>query len=182
MRLYGVGGVSELTTVFLSRLASVSRPVVVVMIVVMLVVVIVFTSMTGPVSRILVVRVSMAMVMARMGYEVDDITHAAVPQSGRQSLQRKIGVFKVMQSHADRHNVEIVEIRTGVLLRDTLSKQVGVVRRHPVGEPEGLGIAVELVHHVVGDIEADDFGQIGCQGLPAVSQSHASPACQEIYH
>lgn len=158
MRLYCVGGISELRTMAMT----------------VLMVVIVFTSIA------LAMRVDM--VMTRRRHEINDIAHTTLLQPWCKSLQRKTWVFEVMQSHADSHNIEFVEIRPRVLLRDTLSKQISVVRGHPIGEPKGLGIAVELVHHVVGDIEADDFGEEGRQGLPAVSQRAILFTLVETYH
>lgn len=172
MSLDSVGGISKLramamtvlNSVFLPRLGLVSAPrsVIAVMVMVVFMIVIVLISTT------LALRVKM--IMARVRHKINDITHATLPQPRRQSLQRKTRVLKVMQRHADSHNIEVVKIRPGVLLGDTLGEQVSVVRSHPVGESNGLGVAVEFGHHVVGNIEADDFGEIGSQGLPEVSQ------------
>lgn len=106
-----------------------------------------------------IVIVAVAVAVSRMWHEVNDETYTTILQPLCQLLQRNIWVLKVVQGHANRYQVEVLELWPGELGCSRVSKKICLVASHLRGHVQCVGVAVEFIHHVIGDIDPDDSGQ-----------------------
>ena len=96
----------------------------------------------------------MVMVMMLLRYNVDDQTHSPLSQTLAKSVHGQSWILKMMQSHADGHEVKVRILRSRDIRWHRIGEQITVAGNHLVAISSLLDIGFVFIDHVFGDIQS----------------------------